>query len=129
MLASMTYKEARATLIAHARDLLGHDRVQHICNAMVKQYFCGQTSQWGQPADLLYTLHHQHEKRPTTGWSPGSRPAIGAPGINDSELLQIVSMQAGLFKHDLALRGFDLKILINGQNFSLPAIGWEISPL
>lgn len=131
MLATLAYEEAHAMLIAHARDLLGHRRVQSICNAIVRQYFCGGINYHGLTPGLLFTLHHAHHdpyKQSTRWWGPGSRPAIDVPGINDEELLQVVSMHAGLFKHDLALRGFNLS-MINTEAANYTATGWTVSPL
>ena len=129
MLATLTYEEAHAKLIAYARDLLGQEIVHSICNAIVKQYFYGMKSDYhkGHTAGLLYTLGYKHDH--TTLWRPGSKPAIDVSGIDDHKLLEIVSKHAGLFKHDLALRGFKLEISLDTQSFYCPASGWQMSPL
>ena len=127
MLATSTYEEGTAMVIAHARDCLGHKRVQSICNAIVGEYFCKTVLYPQAPrVDLLSTLRHTHI--PSTGWQPGSKLAIGVPGIDDQELLEIVCKHAGLFKHDVAMRGFNLQINCHNTCARTPA-GWTVSPL
>ena len=115
-LLASTYEEGRAIVIAKARDLLGHERVDSICNGIVRHYFCGRNSY------LLYTLDYGHNNK--TYWRPRSDAVTLAA---DQELLQIVSRHAGLFKHDLAMRGFNLTVVTDGHTGGVG--GWDVSRL
>ena len=129
MLATLTYEEAHAKLLAYTRDLLGHERVHSICNAIVKQYFRGSTPRFGQPANLLFTLDDTYQTlcKSTSVWWPGVKPAIDVPGIDEQDLLHIVSKNAGLFKYDMALRGFKLEMQYD--KWASKIIAWNVSPL
>ena len=86
-IAVSTYEEGRALLIAHARGLLGHNRVQSICNAIVRQFFCRAESHYRPAPGLLFTLHHTCDQ--TTRWAPGAKPPMNVAGVGNQELLEL----------------------------------------
>lgn len=130
-LADSTYVEGHAMVLSHARDSLGHATVQTICNFIARQYFCAgspsldspDVAYWSDLPGVLSTLHYAHSHK--VSWYPGSKPAIDLPGTDDDQLLEIVSKHAGLFKHDLGLRGFKLEIVNDCNGLA----GWDLSPL
>lgn len=113
----LTYREGRMLLLEVAKATVGAEKVQQICDTLVKLFFfSGPNLFSGLSHDELGQDEHFQEIRVLTGNLPASMSIhlaschiwLRVPGLQPEELCILLNEYEALFQAEMEMRGFSL---------------------